>query len=289
MDGFETDLQVKLERLKSILRSYGSLAVGFSGGVDSSFLTAVAQEVLGDRLLAVTEADAGVPRRELQEAKSFCEERGIRQVFCNVNPLQEEAYRYNSADRCYYCKRRIFSEITRLAKENGISCVAEGSNLDDEGDYRPGMRAVEELKIKSPLRDAGLRKSEIRELSRAMGLPTWSKPSYACLASRFAYGEEITGEKLQMLDRAEQFLIERGFPEERVRIHGKLARIEVPPKDIVRLAEEETRKAVVDAFREIGFLFVSLDLAGYRMGSMNATITRDPLKETAEAADGRDA
>ena len=262
----------KLDRLRAILMDLGSLAVGFSGGVDSSFLLAVAREVLGDRVIAVTEVDAAVPEREVKEAEAFCKERGIRQILCTVNPFEEEEYRHNGPDRCYYCKRGIFRQIQKIAEENGIAYAAEGSNMDDLGDYRPGLRAVEELSVKSPLRDAGLTKADIRAISKAMGLPTWSKPSYACLASRFVYGEEITEQKLHMIDRAEQFLIERGFLEERVRMHGNIARIEVPPADIPRLASEETRTAVYEEFRKLGFMFVALDMNGYRTGSMNATL-----------------
>lgn len=266
------DQENKLKRLKEIIADYGSLAVGFSGGVDSSFLIAVAHEILGDRLIAVTGVDASIPEREVKEAKAFCEERGIRQILCTVDPLKEESFRNNSPDRCYFCKHGIFTEIKRIASENGIEYVAEGSNMDDLGDYRPGLRAVEELSIKSPLREAGMYKADIRRISNAMGLPTWSKPAYACLASRFVYGEEITEEKLHMIDRAEQFLIEHGFLEERVRMHGNVARIEVPPADIPRLASDEIRTAVYDEFRKLGFMFVALDMKGYRTGSMNATL-----------------
>lgn len=266
------ELQTKLDRLETIIRELGSLAVGFSGGVDSSFLLAVAHEVLGDRVIAVTGADASVPERELKEAAEFCTMRGIRHIICPVDPLKEEGYRHNSPDRCYFCKHGIFSEVKRIAEENGIAYAAEGSNTDDLGDYRPGLRAVEELSVKSPLREAGLSKADIRRISKAMGLPTWSKPAYACLASRFVYGEEITEEKLHRIDRAEQYLIEHGFFEERVRLHGNLARIEVPPRDIARIASEEVRQDLVRAFREMGFLYVTLDLAGYRRGSMNATL-----------------
>ena len=266
------ELQLKLEHLKQYIANLGSLAVGFSGGVDSSLLTAVAHEVLGDRLIAVTGADASVPEREVNEAAAFCKERGIRHIICRVDPLKEEGYRHNSCDRCYFCKRGIFTEVRIIAEKNGIKHMAEGSNMDDIGDYRPGLRAAAELSVKSPLREAGLTKSEIRLISRAMGLPTWSKPAYACLASRFVYGEEITEEKLHMIDQAEQFLIKQGFFEERVRLHGQLARIEVPAGDIERLASGKVREAVYKKLKEIGFMFVTIGMQGYRMGSMNATI-----------------
>ncbi|MBR5337886.1 MAG: ATP-dependent sacrificial sulfur transferase LarE [Lachnospiraceae bacterium] len=265
-------LKNKLDRLKEYIGELGSLAVGFSGGVDSSLLIFVAHEVLGDKALAVTCVDAAVPERELNEAKAFCRERGIRHVICSVDPLKEEEYRKNGPDRCYYCKKGIYSEISRVADKAGISYMAEGSNTDDLGDYRPGLRAVEELSVKSPLREAGLSKADVREISRFLGLPTWNKPAYACLASRFVYGEEITEDKLRMIDLAEDFLIEKGFTEERVRMHGNMARIEVPPGDIPRLASDEIREAVFKRFKEIGFTFVTLDLQGYRRGSMNATI-----------------
>lgn len=266
------ELQMKLDKLKKYIADLGSLAVGFSGGVDSSLLLAVAHEVLGERLIAVTGADASVPEREVNEAIAFCKERGIRHIICKVDPLKEEGYRHNGPDRCYFCKHGIFTEVKKIADENGIEYMAEGSNMDDIGDYRPGLRAAAELSVKSPLREAELTKSEIRLISKAMGLPTWSKPAYACLASRFVYGEEITEEKLHMIDTAEQFLIEHGFFEERVRMHGNLARIEVPPADIPKIAAEEIREKIYDKFREIGFLFVTLDLKGYRLGSMNATL-----------------
>lgn len=264
----------KLEKLKSYIAELGSLAVGFSGGVDSTFLLYVAHDVLKDRVIAVTEADASVPERELNEAKEFCRKHGIRHVICNADPMKEEGYRNNSPDRCYFCKRSIFAEIKRIAEENGIAYVAEGSNMDDIGDYRPGLRAAKELSVTSPLREAGLTKADIRDLSKKLGLATWNKPSYACLASRFVYGEQITEEKLHMIDQAEQFLIEHGFPEERVRIHGNIARIEVPSKYIPRLADDNIREAVYERFKEIGFSFVTLDMRGYRMGSMNETLKK---------------
>lgn len=272
MEALTTAQQDKLDRLKDYIRGLGSLAIGFSGGVDSALLLFVAHEVLGDKVIAVTGSDASVPERELKEAKAFCAERGIRHIICTVDPLKEEEYRINGPDRCYFCKHGIFTEIKKIADENGIAYMAEGSNMDDIGDYRPGLRAVAELSVKSPLREAELTKADIRMISKALGLPTWSKPAYACLASRFVYGEEITEEKLRMIDQAEQFLIENGFLEERVRMHGNIARIEVPAKDIERLAAKKIRERVYKRFKEIGFMYVTLDMLGYRLGSMNETL-----------------
>ena len=272
MDSLSIEMQEKLDVLKGYIKDLGSLAVGFSGGVDSTFLLAVAHEVLGDKAIAVTTVHAAIPERELSESKEFCEKNGIRHFIYEFDPLGLESFRKNVPDRCYYCKRSIFTGIKKIADENGIEYLAEGSNMDDLGDYRPGLKAVEELAVKSPLRAAGLYKADIREISKAMGLPTWSKPSYACLASRFVYGEEITEEKLHMIDNAEQFLIELGFYEERVRMHGNIARIEVPAKDIPRLAADDIREAVYKRFKEIGFLYVTLDMHGYKLGSMNATL-----------------
>ena len=266
------DIVSKLNDLKTYIKSLQSLAVFFSGGVDSTFLLAVAHEVLGDRAIAVTGVDASVPKRELDEAQKFCIEHNIRHILCTVDPLKVDAYRKNGPDRCYYCKHGIFTEIRKIADEYGIEYIAEGSNLDDAGDYRPGLKAASELSVVSPLREKGLSKSDVRILSKEMGLRTWNKPSYACLASRFVYGEEITEEKLNMIDRAEQFLIDLGFFEERVRMHGKIARIEVGPSDIPRLASDEIRTKVYDEFKKIGFMFVTLDLKGYKTGSMNATL-----------------
>ena len=271
------DMEKKLNDLKKYIADLKSLAVGFSGGVDSSFLLAVAHEVLNDRAIAVTAVDASIPERELEEAKAFCKERGIRHILCKVDPLSIDAYRNNTPDRCYFCKKGVFSNIRKIAEENGIEYVAEGSNTDDMGDYRPGLRAVSELSVKSPLREAGLSKAEIRMLSKEMGLPIWSKPACACLASRFVYGEEITEEKLHMIDSAEQFLIEHGFFEERVRMHGNIARIEVPPADIARIAAEDIRDAIYERFKSLGFMYVTLDLKGYRTGSMNEALkTKKP-------------
>lgn len=259
----------KSEQLKLYLAKAGSLAVAFSGGVDSAFLLKTAHDVLGSRMLAVTIQSRIFPMRELEEAKQFCMQHGIRQIVCNVDELEIPGFSQNPKDRCYLCKRKMMQTVLDTAKEQGMAYAAEGSNVDDEGDYRPGHRAVAELGILSPLREAGLTKAEIRGLSRQMGLPTWDKQSFACLASRFVYGEEITPEKLSMIDRAEQLLLDLGFRQVRVRIHEQMARIEVFPKEFDRLLQEDVRKRITADFQKWGFTYVAMDLQGYRTGSMN--------------------
>ena len=262
-------LHEKYMKLKASLAGYGSVAIAFSGGVDSTFLLQAAHEVLGDRAVAVTAAPIFVPSRELEEAQAFCRERGIRQNVISAEELNLDGVRHNPPDRCYLCKKEIFGKMLAVAAREGISVVAEGSNMDDTGDYRPGTMAIQKLKVRSPLLEAGLTKQDIRDLSKELGLSTWDKPSFACLASRFVYGETITDEKLRMVDRAEQLLLELGFRQFRVRIHGNLARIELLPTEIQRAAEEETREKIVSKLKEFGFSYVTLDLAGYRTGSMN--------------------
>lgn len=262
-------LNEKKLKLREILRVYGSLAVAFSGGVDSCFLLKTAHEVLGGRVLAVTADSVFIPRAEIQEAQEFCRRYGIRQKLVAIDVLGLECVKNNPPDRCYHCKRGIFEHMIEAAAEDGISMMAEGSNLDDEGDYRPGMRAIRELSIRSPLKEAGLGKAEIRELSKRMGLDTWDKPSMACLASRVPYGDKLSKEKLYAVERAEQLLHSFGIRQCRVRIHGSLARIELQPEDFKLIMTADNRNKIIAACKEFGFSYVSLDLEGFRSGSMN--------------------
>ena len=269
----------KYEQLKEYLKSLESIAVSFSSGVDSTFLLHAAKEALGDRVIAVTASSCSFPERELKEAKAFCSEHGIQHIVVKSEELEIEGFSHNPKNRCYLCKHELFEKIRVIADEKGMKEIVEGSNLDDNGDYRPGLMAVAELNIKSPLRSIGFSKEQIRILSKYFGLPTWSKQSFACLTSRFPYGEEITEKKLQMVDRAEQLLIDLGFNQLRVRIHGKIARIELAPSEFDHFMEEKIRIYVHEEFRKIGFDYIALDILGYRTGSMNETLSAEEVKK----------
>ena len=278
----ENDREVKLERLRTQLREIGSAAVAFSSGVDSTFLLRVAHEELGENVVAVTARSHSFPKRELDEAAAFCAREGVRHEIIDSEELDIPGFAENPPDRCYHCKKAIFGKLVAFAQANGLAAVLEGSNMDDDGDYRPGRRAIRELGrdgarpsqvyVASPLHDAGLTKAEIRALSKRMGLPTADKPSFACLASRFPYGERITAAGLERVERAEQWLMDAGLglAQLRVRSHGDMARIEVPPADIPRLATRA--EEIAAALKSFGFAYVALDLQGYRTGSMNETL-----------------
>ena len=278
-DGFKASAQAeeKLNQLIAYLKSLNSVVIGFSGGVDSTFLIWAAKEALGaENVAAVTAVSPAFPKRERNEAIAYCKQLSITHHFIVTHELEIEAYAKNQSNRCYLCKREIFSQIKRFAEEEGYAAVVEGSNLDDNGDYRPGLKAVTELDIKSPLREVGLFKSDIRELSKALDIPTWDKPSFACLATRFAYGETITVRKLAMVEAAEQLLFDLGFKQFRARIHGEdLVRLEVAAEDIEKAISH--RGELEEKLKSLGFKFVTLDLSGYRTGSMNATLKQGEL------------
>ncbi len=272
-DNMDRFIEEKFGRLKGILESMGKVVVAFSGGVDSTLLLKVAQDTLGDRnVLAVTACSPLYPERELTGAKRLVRALRARHRLIESNELEIPGFSKNPPDRCYHCKRHLFGELSAVAREEGFSFVIEGSTLDDDRDYRPGKKAVQELGIRSPLKEASFAKAEVRELAKRLGLPAWDKPSFACLASRFPYGEEISKEGLRMVDEAEDFLFGLGFKQVRVRHYGNLARVEVLQEEMARLIEGPLREKVAGRLKEIGYRYVTLDLEGFRSGSMNEVL-----------------
>ncbi|MHC6180440.1 ATP-dependent sacrificial sulfur transferase LarE [Clostridium sp. JNZ X4-2] len=267
-------MNTKLKTLKENLKSLESVLIAFSGGVDSTFLLKVAHDVLQDKVLAVTATSSTYPKRELNEAKKYAKSIGVRHIIIPSEELDIKGYSQNPVNRCYYCKKELYSKLKKVAEENGIKFLLDGSNFDDIGDYRPGMKAARELGVLSPLKEAKLTKEDIRTYSKGMSLPTWNKPSFACLSSRFPYGNEINSKKLKMVEDAEQFLLDLDFKQVRVRHHGEIARIEVAPEERIKFFNLDMMNKVGKKLKELGFTYVTLDILGYKTGSMNAVLKK---------------
>lgn len=281
-----TSREEKEKKLAVLLEKCMPLAVAFSGGVDSTYLLHEAVKAGKEKVTALIMKTPSVPERELDEAVTFCKSRGISFFVLPADPFSAAGFRENGRDRCYICKHFLFSALLEKAKEEGIPFVADGTNADDTKEFRPGLKALKELDIRSPLAEAGLTKKEIRELSEKEGLSTWNKPSFSCLATRFPYGEELTVEKLRRTEAAENLLAELGFTQRRVRVHGNLARIEVLPVEIPLLLER--RDMISSRLEELGFLYTTVDLKGFRSGSMDtAAVTKNTEAEDIKHEDER--
>lgn len=270
-------IENRLQELEGLIAPYGSALVAFSGGVDSSLALALAARALPkDRVLAVTSNNETYLPSELSLAQDFAESLGVEHLVVNTRELDNPNYASNPTNRCYFCKSTLYTDFAALAEERGYGCVVDGANADDEGDYRPGRKAAKELHVVSPLSDAGITKDEVRELALHLGLPSWDKPALACLSSRFPYGQEITPEKLTQVARAEEFMRSEGFQQVRVRHHGEIARLEVGPQELERAFAE--RERITAELLDAGFLYVALDLAGYKSGSLNAALKKPGKK-----------
>lgn len=268
-------LEEKEQNLRRVLAAYGKIAIAFSGGVDSTLLLKIAHEVLGDQVIALSCQIAMSPRDEILRAHRFCDDSGIQYFICSPDVLSIDGVRANDQDRCYYCKRALFCSMIDVAKEQGFSIIADGTNVDDLSDYRPGRRALIELNVRSPLLEAGFTKQDIRDLSRKLGLPTWNMQSNACLATRVPFGERLSVELLSRIDSAEQQLHALGFTQVRVRAHGPVARIEVDPLEFGLLVSEPLKSKIVQAIKACGFTFTSVDLEGFRSGSLNRLVDEE--------------
>ena len=281
----DPELVDRRERLLAILRGYGKVAVAYSGGVDSAVVAKAAQVALGDTTIAVTAVSESLAQGELEEATDLARKIGIAHQVIRTEEFADPNYLRNNPDRCYFCKSELYGRLESLKDRLGVDTIVSGANLDDQGDHRPGMKAAAEHGVRHPLQEAGLTKDHVRQLARAWDLPTWDKPATPCLSSRIAYGEDVTPEKVRMIDAAEGWLRRQGLRLLRVRYHkGDLARIEVPIEDLAKLAEPETRKNLIAAFRELGFKFVTLDLEGFRSGSLNSLIPLEGLMKPANMA-----
>ena len=269
MDVQSSNIEQKLSALNERLKSYEQVIIAFSGGVDSTFLAEAARRVLGENVLAVTAISDSYPKREMQAAQDIAKALGVRFEMVFTEELEIEGYASNPTDRCYFCKTELFNKLNPISEKYQIGTIVYGAIPDDVGDHRPGMDAAKQMGIQAPLIDANLWKADIREISKRWGLPTWDKPAFACLSSRFPYGTRITRDLLRKVDDAEQFLYDLGIQQFRVRHHEDLARIEVDPQEIGRIAEKPIREQISAEFKKLGYKYVTLDLQGYRSGSLN--------------------
>ena len=280
-----TVIEQKTDRLMDLLRSYESCAVAFSAGVDSTVLAKAAYLALGDQAVAVTGVSPSLAERELEQSKKLADLIGIRHELIDTEELANEDYLRNAPDRCYHCKSELYTQIGSIAPKLGVAVIVNGANSDDLGDYRPGLQAGVEQRVQSPLAECGFTKDEVRQLAVQWKLPIWDKPAAPCLASRVAYGEEVTAERLLMIERAEQHLRDMGLRDVRVRYHkGDLARVEVPLEELPRILDEAVRNSLVQRLREIGFRFVTIDLEGFRSGSLNTLVPAETLTRVVQQA-----